>query len=310
MVYADYLQQCGDPRGEFVALQLANTTARMTLREGELLRRHASDWMQPLTPVLEDQVLFRRGFLAKCKTRKEAAAELASFLGHDAWATVEQLDTEAIELIVHPCMRALRRLAITFSTLAKLCERGAPMPQIRGLGVRLSGSPPRAAGAVARSDAFRNLGELMFVCKAATGGADWSWLFATKFLEPVSHLTLVAHLDRVEQIVAPASELLHRQATLQSLTLSIGIKHYMFELRPDGVKTRTVVTVSSAGLERILMAQEEYLQGLYNALARAAATSAHFCVKLPKGSLAHDYLAPFRERLQAMHAATELVEHT
>ncbi len=65
-VYADALQEQGDPRGEFIAIQLAlsetsSAAPALRARERELLEAHGRDWLAPFTP---DQltVEFRRGF--------------------------------------------------------------------------------------------------------------------------------------------------------------------------------------------------------------------------------------------------------
>jgi uncharacterized protein (TIGR02996 family) len=60
MAYADYLQEQGDPRGEFIRVQLAledesvPTAERQNLRqrERELLHAHQSEWLGELAPLL------------------------------------------------------------------------------------------------------------------------------------------------------------------------------------------------------------------------------------------------------------------
>lgn len=45
MVWADALQQQGDPRGELAALQLAKTkTYEGWAREAELIQKHGREW--------------------------------------------------------------------------------------------------------------------------------------------------------------------------------------------------------------------------------------------------------------------------
>jgi uncharacterized protein (TIGR02996 family) len=61
--YADYLQEQGDPRGEFIQVQLAledegkSTAERKKLqkREKELLKKHGREWLGELAPFLLDQ---------------------------------------------------------------------------------------------------------------------------------------------------------------------------------------------------------------------------------------------------------------
>src|SRR5690242_9635328 len=69
LVYADWLEERGDPRGEFIRVQcrLARTAPgdeRTALQQHErrLLERHQDEWLGPLRPLLSGWT-FRRGFL-------------------------------------------------------------------------------------------------------------------------------------------------------------------------------------------------------------------------------------------------------
>jgi uncharacterized protein (TIGR02996 family) len=92
LVYADVLQERGDPRGEFIALQCAGTTGKQV---NELLKANLKKWLGPLAPVLGAQVEFRRGFPAvgKVKFRHQADAEKYGNLRE--WATFEELSWSA-----------------------------------------------------------------------------------------------------------------------------------------------------------------------------------------------------------------------
>jgi uncharacterized protein (TIGR02996 family) len=69
LIFADWLEERGDPRGEFIRVQYAleapATDARRTMalriREKELLATHARDWLGPLAE-LHEHITFRRGF--------------------------------------------------------------------------------------------------------------------------------------------------------------------------------------------------------------------------------------------------------
>jgi uncharacterized protein (TIGR02996 family) len=62
MAYGDYLAELGDPRGEFIQVQLAleDTTLpaesrkKLKARERSLLKKHERDWLGPLGPFLVD----------------------------------------------------------------------------------------------------------------------------------------------------------------------------------------------------------------------------------------------------------------
>lgn len=97
-VFADWLQQRGDPRGELIVLQLAIARGRpgdpeqkkRLTRVRALLAEHGRKWMGPLEPVVMAEHVFVRGFLhaARVSWRKLAAAP--HLMTHPAWATVRE----------------------------------------------------------------------------------------------------------------------------------------------------------------------------------------------------------------------------
>jgi len=125
MVYADYLLERGDPRGELIALQLAR--APTTVREHLLLDAHLAAWTQPLYDGLaHDTIRFARGFLAGCRTLPNLA--LRDSVGHPLWATVEELDTTELGLVVNPCLRSLRALTAPIDAVARLSHAQHAVP--------------------------------------------------------------------------------------------------------------------------------------------------------------------------------------
>ena len=80
VVYADWLQERGDPRGEFIALQLRPSRGDLEhRREAELLEAHWERWIRPLS-VARAHGTFERGFLAR--------VNLVRFTDDPAWSTV------------------------------------------------------------------------------------------------------------------------------------------------------------------------------------------------------------------------------
>lgn len=60
-VYADYLQDKGDPRGEFIALQLADAQPE---RQAELLKEYTARWLGPMaTQIKRTGLVWERGFV-------------------------------------------------------------------------------------------------------------------------------------------------------------------------------------------------------------------------------------------------------
>src|SRR5688572_22291710 len=91
LIYADYLDEHGDPRAEFIRAQVERhhlpagdpRRAELLAREKDLLREHEDEWLGPLAAVVSS-VEFRRGFVERVLVMAEA------FLAHAdtlfAWA--------------------------------------------------------------------------------------------------------------------------------------------------------------------------------------------------------------------------------
>lgn len=87
-VLADLLQEKNDPRGEFIALQLAGDEKGAA----RLLKANAKQWVGALAPVLGADVVFRRGFPASGKTKFRHQADAETYGSLAEWATLEQLE--------------------------------------------------------------------------------------------------------------------------------------------------------------------------------------------------------------------------
>lgn len=137
LVYADYLAERGDPRGEFITLQCTReVSARPSARERTLLKNHGRAWLGPLESGIRKQgVVYRRGFLAE-------ARECARDEQHrdPSWATIEALELDsltwgprAIAFADRDDLRALERLYLRGEDAAQLKR---VRPKLRVLGLR------------------------------------------------------------------------------------------------------------------------------------------------------------------------------
>src|SRR5262249_13517425 len=71
LIFADWLEDQGDPRGEFIRVQCALAAleegnprrASYLRREKALLRQHRKAWLEPLRGLVKWPVVFRRGFI-------------------------------------------------------------------------------------------------------------------------------------------------------------------------------------------------------------------------------------------------------
>jgi uncharacterized protein (TIGR02996 family) len=91
-VVADFLAKEGDPRGEFITLQLERSRRATEVfpreRERELLALHQHEWIGPIAPFIESTyVTFDRGFIAGCKLK--AVKERRTPKRHTAWSTIQ-----------------------------------------------------------------------------------------------------------------------------------------------------------------------------------------------------------------------------
>lgn len=98
-VFADWLLERGDPRGELIALQLGRARGTASgegaKRERELLAKHARAWMGPLEPAVHGTSFrFDRGFLYACKIAWRRLVATPGLAHHPAWATVREYELD------------------------------------------------------------------------------------------------------------------------------------------------------------------------------------------------------------------------
>ncbi len=130
-VLADALQEAGDPRGEFLMLQVLDAevglSSEQEKRAHQLRYENERAWLGPLDHALISSVEYRRGFPVMGRVRKP---ELGALERPD-WATFEDLDLsrltdeEQSTLLANPALRHLRVLRtdkIVGSTLISVEE--------------------------------------------------------------------------------------------------------------------------------------------------------------------------------------------
>lgn len=112
-VLADALQEAGDPRGEFIALQLARARGgKKTRRESQLLKPNQRAWLGPLVMAIPNKgLVFERGFVARCQLQHHRES-IEPYLGHPEWATVEEVQPGAWDGTLQPLADALPSLRL------------------------------------------------------------------------------------------------------------------------------------------------------------------------------------------------------
>jgi uncharacterized protein (TIGR02996 family) len=122
MVLADALEAVGDPRGEFISLQLADArgemSARARAREKRLLEAYGRRWLGGIErAVMPTSELYRRGFATLVRVEFVSPAAWSEALGCLEWATVESvvfagtLGVDPVALLQAPQLRALKSAA-------------------------------------------------------------------------------------------------------------------------------------------------------------------------------------------------------
>lgn len=132
-VYADHLEEQGDPRGELLALQLAHADPQ---RVAALIAAHGRAWVGPLLPWVRLQdCRFARGFLSEVALA-DLRVSFDQIIGDPIWAMVRVLHLGQVRkltsefrpvmrrisrLIAHPVMRSLQQ--VTESNEPLMIER-------------------------------------------------------------------------------------------------------------------------------------------------------------------------------------------
>lgn len=134
-VWADALQQRGDPRGELVALQAAGVSTPKVRKVIEsLVKKHWRSWVGPLAPaIVPSTVRFDRGLLASCETdvRRKGAAD--AVFSHPGWGTVQHLTFRGYGSLT-PVMTSLEQaLGVPEAGLKSLVN--ATFPRLRVLSI-------------------------------------------------------------------------------------------------------------------------------------------------------------------------------
>lgn len=134
-VYADLLQQIGeDPRGEFIALQLAEhagqSSAASRRRSRELLAAHSREWLGPLATVLTRDAIFERGFVTAGRVSARAREH---HVDSPWWSTVEALAGAPTAVVLSPTARSLRRVEMADAAGHDLLVSGQRRPRLARL---------------------------------------------------------------------------------------------------------------------------------------------------------------------------------
>lgn len=222
-VYADWLTERDDPRGEFITMQLAraNDWAADTWKhEKTLLTEHGRKWIGPLRIVMTNPV-FDRGFPCRA-TRWSNKSGFSKLKSHPAWSTIETL-------------------CYPWDDLGKDAARIITNPNLRSL-TGLGNADDELLVQLAKRDGLRRLQRLGLLYPANHGNTLSTWLDEA----PVQQNLFLYHYgneptlpDRVEAVVDAQSSL--RQLTLRMPGGDLYLKEYVAMFNETSLELLSII---------------------------------------------------------------------
>ncbi|HEU0034139.1 MAG TPA: TIGR02996 domain-containing protein [Kofleriaceae bacterium] len=218
-VYADWLIERGDPRGELISIQLAReTTQAMRRRETELLIEHGAAWAAPLGALFHPMThVWDRGFFAG-GALSATLGEVTATAGAPSWQVIRQLTDwhgVATSLLERPGALPILRALNTMQAAGARVARGGARPALAQLQVSIE-YETISDPVLAACPALLGLREL------AVHGRDLraqaGWLPGAPILRQLARLAL----DAEQPFVQLAQELQEADSSLVELVLKAG----------------------------------------------------------------------------------------
>jgi uncharacterized protein (TIGR02996 family) len=294
LVYADWLQERGDPRGEFVMLQVRAAQGRATAADAKraraLLREHEDAWLGGLANVLTG-TSFERGFLAAAVVAQNAAATA------EAWevaprskvlATVHSLEQgrgnaqHYQALVCSEHATNLRRVEIPGKPMLEALLGGPPRLVEELTFKKLVGKDGLAR--VAKSAAFPGL-EHVRVPAGADPGKVFDQLRASGLCERLARLSLSASWDS------------NVASVLAEVRRGVGDRALPPEVRVENFAAWCTLRAAGSALEATV--RDEW-GTMLDAFLDAGLPLATLTVST--GAKIHDRLAPSLERAKALRS--------
>lgn len=189
LVYADWLLERGDERGELISLQLRDASdAPSQERLDALTRRAAKRWVGPLAPVIRNPE-FRRGFAVRADVTWHHRGHIERLGSHPAWSLIESVnftpgaDRRVPQHLDPEVTRSLREVSNVDDGGAMVLARASANWTIRHLSL-----------SVHTLEARRELGETerlpALTSLRLEGEHATSWLWKARFRTQLEALTL------------------------------------------------------------------------------------------------------------------------
>ncbi len=147
-VFADWLLERGDVRGELMALQLkAHRTDEERSREALLLKANLKHWLpdEILINLVPSSIVFEKGVFTAARIQVRSQSALTASLTHPVWGTARRLSAAPRELLARcPVLEELTE--IDDGLFVTLPVEGPPLLRLQTLGVRAQSAGALAPG--------------------------------------------------------------------------------------------------------------------------------------------------------------------
>ena len=235
-VYADALQEAGDPRGELIALQLQRErTKQQIARERALLKAHEREWIGGIAPVVnKGGTEFARGFLVACDVRFKNERDARAYGSLPEWATVERLrhglpgspprDQMKWLTWLDPAMKSLRDVDVFPESLPTICAAKEPwvIEHIHWGAWQNSELDGELGRMFATTEKLPNLRALTF-----HSSNNIAWLGDARFAPALERLTMLRPFESPDMIATLLDRVAPKLPRLETLSL----ENYAMALR-------------------------------------------------------------------------------
>jgi uncharacterized protein (TIGR02996 family) len=255
LVYADWLQERGDPRGEYITLQFQRRSGGLSIkeqaRETALLTKHKRDWLgpfyRPLQPLWSD-VRFERGFLAVVPFCAHLTG-VEECAGDARWTTVEELflpprPFSFAALFEAPVFGGLRLLRGAAPDVVTTLLRTGVAPRLASL--RCAGFDRADGGALAKLSELASLAIDPPAQAPRTRAEDAAWMLELAVMDRLTrfHVTV----DPNDAAVAPIFATSNARPDLGLDIRSSASHHQYATLRfsrgPEGRRSKLLLDVA------------------------------------------------------------------
>ncbi len=225
LVYADFLLERGDPRGEYIQLACAGRGSEAYDRQRALLAKLQKAWLAPIRPFIRSWD-WSRGFVRRIEAIGAKFVEGAETIFSTTPlldATLTGLKPPTLEKLAQTPLGSLRSLVLSQQRINPKTARVFESPHLRGLVNLDLGSNPLGDAGVATLAGARHLGALrsldLSYCRVGIDGLEA--LSKAEFFPRLTRLRLDSLSGPEAVTLGPrAGELLSRAEELTFLTIN------------------------------------------------------------------------------------------